>query len=481
MDEKYALQLENFFADNDRVIVRPGYTEHATGLDARVETLIPYTSVDGDAELFAVAGDSLYDVTAAGAVGAALVGSLSNAKWEYEGFSTSGGSYLLAANGVDTPLIYDGSTWTTVTLTLPGSPGYTIDSILWVRAHHRRLWFGIKGSTDLYYLAVDSISGNLILFNPGASIQKGGSVIAMGTWTRDSGAGPDDVAVFATSEGEFLVYEGTDPSSISTWSLTGSFRVGRPLGARCMVKFGGELLLITQDGLIQIKSLMVDRSQVGYSSVSKEVNKLITIATQSFGTTFGWQPIVLPAQRMIVINSPTGASTAKQYVFNAETKAASIFTGLNALCWAISSTTPYFGTADGKVMEFASGTTDSGTAITALASQAFVQMRNVMNFKRVNLIFFSLDDPQPAVQISTDYKLTTISSASGQIPSSIARWGVARWGVSVWAAGETVWSGWRPVNGQGRSVSVQTRTQTTVGSPAWTSTEILYVPSGSGL
>ena len=52
------------------------------------------------------------------------------------------------------------------------------------------------------------MSGAATEFPLGGIASKGGFIQAMGTWTRDSGAGADDVAVFVTSEGEAILAEG---------------------------------------------------------------------------------------------------------------------------------------------------------------------------------------------------------------------------------------------------------------------------------
>jgi hypothetical protein len=55
--------------------------------------------------------------------------------------------------------------------------------------------------------------------------------------------------VFVTDQGEVMVYRGTDPSSASTWALIGIWIVGAPIGNRCLMKYGGDLLVLTLDGL----------------------------------------------------------------------------------------------------------------------------------------------------------------------------------------------------------------------------------------
>ena len=49
-----------------------------------------------------------------------------------------------------------------------------------------------------------------------------------------------------------LVYAGTDPSSIETWSLSGIFHLGKVIGDRPLVKLGGDLIAITSDGYIPL-------------------------------------------------------------------------------------------------------------------------------------------------------------------------------------------------------------------------------------
>jgi hypothetical protein len=66
-------------------------------------------------EMWAISDGEIFDVTSAGAVGAAAVSTgLTNSRWEYTNVTTAGGNYLYAANGVDKPLLYNGSTWTAI-------------------------------------------------------------------------------------------------------------------------------------------------------------------------------------------------------------------------------------------------------------------------------------------------------------------------------------------------------------------------------
>ena len=60
-------------------------------------------------ELFAIAEDKVY--LADGAPAIVKVSGLTNDKWQHTSMSTPGGHFLVACNGADLPLIYDGTNW----------------------------------------------------------------------------------------------------------------------------------------------------------------------------------------------------------------------------------------------------------------------------------------------------------------------------------------------------------------------------------
>src|SRR5690606_18644214 len=113
-----------------------------------------------------------------------------------------------------------------------------------------RLFFMENNVLGFWYLAASAISGTATFFNLAPFCSLGGYLMAMGTWTRDGGSGLDDYAVFYTSRGEVLVFQGDDPGDATAWSLVGVFRLGAPVGRRCMIKAGPDLVLVTEDGVI---------------------------------------------------------------------------------------------------------------------------------------------------------------------------------------------------------------------------------------
>jgi hypothetical protein len=471
-----AVILDNWFPSTDKITLRRGSSSHATGMSGSVESLLPYTGVTGTAALFAANGGNIYDVTVAGAVGAAVVSGMTNDRWQSVQIGTAGGQFLLAFNGADTPRTYNGSAWSTA-----GMTGPTAANLIWANLHQRRLWFGEKDSLSAWYLAVNAITGAATEFPLAGLADKGGYIMAMGTWTRDSGAGADDVAVFLTSEGQAIIYEGTDPSSASTWSLVGVFNIAKPIGRRCMVKWGGDLIFVTQDGFIPASSLTLERAEQQKAAVSAQINKAVNDAVRLGGSLFGWQPIVYPKGTMLVFNIPQSGTTAHQYVFNTITKAPCRFKGMNALCWGLLNDNLYFGGTDGKVYKADDGKSDNSSAIMGDALQAFSDLGMQGVDKRVNLvepIFESDGNPNAALDLNTDYQVRAPTAVSAASANTSATWGVSKWGIGTWGTATQIFRGWRGVRGKGRTVALRVRVSTTTARPSWVATNMIYTPAG---
>lgn len=126
MGPKDAVFLDNFFPRTTDVMLRKGCVNFALLPVAReIRTLMGYKSSVGALKLFAAANDGIYDITAGGAIGAAAIACTNNA-WQYLNTTTPGGSFLVAVNGVDNSMLYDGSNWI---LHSPTGTAQTISSI----------------------------------------------------------------------------------------------------------------------------------------------------------------------------------------------------------------------------------------------------------------------------------------------------------------------------------------------------------------
>lgn len=477
MPDTNAVILDNWFPSTDKVTLRQGHASHVTGLTGDIETLLEYIPLTGSGKLFAANGTAIYDVTTSGAVGAAVVSGKTNARWQYTSIGTTGGQFLFAVNGADTPTTFDGSTWSTATITGP-----TAANLIWCNLHQRRLWFGESNSLDAWYLAVNTISGSATKFALGGVAKKGGYIMAMGTWTRDAGDGQDDVAVFLTSEGEAIVYAGTDPASANTWALVGVFSIGKPIGRRSMIKAGADLIMITQDGFVSASSILsLDRSRADQVALSAQIARAVNVAVRSYKEEFGWQAILYPKATQLIFNVPQSNGVFHQYVFNTITGRPCRFKGMNAVCWGLLNDNLYFGGTDGTVYLADSGKTDNGAAIFGDALQAFSYFKSPQvqkAFKMVEPVYESDGLPATAVDMNIDFQVASPAPNYQSAPTTSALWGVSLWGVGLWGTAGQIFRGWRGVRGIGRAAAARVRINTTTARPSWVATNYTYVPGG---
>lgn len=405
MSPKDAVILDNWIPRSGDVEMRRGSLQHAASAPATVETLMVYR--DASDELYAVSDGDVYDVTAQGSVFTSPVYTgLSNSRTQWTNFSNDGGRWIIACNGADTPFKYDGSAWGTLTITgSSGSVTLTATDLIDVMAHKRRLFFTEKDSLRIWYLSVNAIQGSAGLLDLGPICAEGGTIACMGTWSLDSGQGPDDLAVFVTTEGQAAVYQGNDPSDANDWALVGVFSIGRPIGRRGLLKFGGDLNILTTDGVLPAsQALRRDRAQDDDVAITAKIRDAFSQAVAAYESNFGWQGITYPGGSLAIYNIPVTGG-AHQYVQNLQTGAWCRFTGLDAACWAGADNGVYFGAADG-VYQWDVGVSDDGTDLTADLKTAFNYFGDparLKQFVELRPTLNATQSIQPAIEVLTDF------------------------------------------------------------------------------
>ena len=107
-----AVNLTNFWPTPTDVELRKGWTTYSSGISGTVNTVMTYASPTGQ-QLFAVAGSTIYNCTTKGAATAVYTG-LTSDKLQWVSFSNIGGYYIVACNGADPVIAYDGTHWFTL-------------------------------------------------------------------------------------------------------------------------------------------------------------------------------------------------------------------------------------------------------------------------------------------------------------------------------------------------------------------------------
>lgn len=560
-----AIVMDNMFPTPSYVEVRHGSQTWATGLPAAVETIMAYNGLVSR-KLWAASATNFYDITAQGAVGAAVVTALSNARWQHAMFNAGGGNVLVCVNGADSPRRYDGgiqggiTTTTTlvggtlyvnatytnvpltggtgtlakativvaggavtsVTITTPGS-GYVVGDVLsasntnlggagsgfsvtvqtvsgWsvttisgtglspsnlitVTVHQQRCWFIENNTMNVWYTATSAFQGALTLLPLGQLFKMGGILQQMATWTIDNVSGINDYAAFITSEGEVAVYQGFDPSTTATWSLVGVFRIGRPIGRRCITKFASDVLVICADGLAPLsKSLLTDRTQPDVLLTDK-IRNAINQDVSNFSANFGWQCIEHPMGNKLIVNVPEIANAVThQWVMNTVmvSNAWCRFKNWVSNCWEVQQDSLYFG-GSGTVYLGDVGYSDSGAAITVDCKPAFSYFDYLQEkrFLMVRPNFRTSAAINPTITLNLDFD-DVVNPGPFFTTGLVAPWNTSPWNTTPWGGTFPVFNvkNWIGVSGLGYVASGRLSFQVSNIAVQWQSIDYMFEKGG---
>lgn len=528
---------------------------YAIGLTTAVNTVMNYTENVGY-EIFGAAGTKIYDVKNNPAV--EVFSGITNDKFQFVNLTNQAGHFLVACNGVDPTMVYDGTRWffiattetaqtistithvgavatlttasphglitgnrvvisgatsseyngtyvitktgaSTFTYTMASTPAanatvvgaYTVlgitgaDSSTFINVNlfKNRLYFTQKDSMTCWYLDVDAIGGPASPLYFGGIARNAGYLQAMGTWTLDAGQGADDYAVFVTSMGEVIVYNGTDPDIADKWLLKGVWQLGQTFNRRCFFKWAGDLLLLTQDGLVPLASALQSSRLDPRVNLTDKIYFAVSQAATQFYSNFGWQINYYASENMLILSIPTN-SGMEQYVMHTITKSWARFTGIQAYCWEVSGDADMHFGSDGFVGTFYDATSDDGANIQATAQQAYSYFESAGQLKRFTMVRPILQSsggvPSVVCGISVDFDTQTQLGAVSFNPSvfTASSWDVAKWDENNWGGGLITTKTWQGVSGLGFTGSININVASRDIELHWASTDYVMERGG---
>lgn len=476
-----AVALDNFMPQTSYVEIRGGYSSHATDMTGTGETLAVYNVLTGTNKMFCLTASGVYNVSSAGSVGAS-VASRTNGRHQQVMFGDGSSNYLILVNGVDKPLYYDGTNWIAVdAASSPALTGLTTTNIIGVNVFKGRLFFIQKASLSFWYLAAGAAGGALTEFDLSGEAKLGGYLVAMGTWTRDAGDGADDVAVFLTSEGEAIVYQGNNPSDSAAWAKVGTYYLGKPLGRRCIQQYGGDLIIITENGTYPLSAALQSASIDYKLALSFKIERAFTDAARQYGANFGWEAQRYPAQNALIVNVPVvEGSTHEQYVMNTITKAWCRFTDWDAETFAVFNGELYFATGTSVVKAW-TGQIDGTQNIEAYGKQAFSYFgsRQQKKFKMFRPVLAVNGPLSFLTDIDVDFQDTPITGSATYTVTSGGQWDVDDWDEAYWASGLEVVKQWTsPDEWEGYCASGKIKIATNSLMVQWISSDMIYERGG---
>ena len=460
--------LENWFPTMSGVRVRGGAAKSAT-IGTRCKSLFSYQTATVS-KLFASSASAIYDISALNpsSVPSASVSGLTSGYFSTEQMGTVGGEYLYAVNGTDSARLFDGSTWTTITgASTPAITGVTTSTLSYVWKHKNRLWFVKKNSKSAYYLPVDAVGGAAAEFSLAGVFQKGGYLLFGCTWSEDAGDGMDDRIVFVSSEGEVAVYQGTDPSSGSTWGIVGLYSMAPPRGPKCFIKAGGDVIIGTDDGAIPLSAVTTkDPAALSTAAVSAKIETSWRKMARTWDGVQPWEMIKWPAENLLLVTLPHDQTTC--FVANVQTGAWAKYVGWDVQCVALFNKKLYFADKNGFVYAAEQGGSDNGVSYVSRMSYMPTDLGSPTAFKSVGLmrgVFQALGTPTVQLSLSVNYDITfpSLPAITSTAAGAGALWDAALWDAGLWdddglnsfIVKPTYDTGWVGVGAQGESLAPQ--------------------------
>ena len=409
---------------------------------------------------------------------------------------TVAGAIPAEFNGTFRITVTGGSTLTYTMATAPSGNASTVgtytinyfitgnnsNTFAYVNLFKERLYFVEENTLNFWYLPVDSINGAVTKFPLGGIFKNGGYLQAMGTWTIDAGYGVDDLAVFVTSNGEVAVYKGSNPSDPTDWSLIGIWNIGSTFARKCVFKYGGDILLLTQQGLVPLSAGLQSTRLDPRVNITDKIFYAISQATDNYSSNFGWQINYLAKYNMLILNVPVTGGT-EQYVMHNITKSWCRFTNISANCWEMSDEDMYFG-GTGFVARFYDSFADAGTNIKGFVQQAYSYFESRGQQKRFTLVrpILQTDNGVPTVLcgLSTDYETVDLTNQISFNPAILltGEWDLDLWDNANWGGGLVTSKSWQGVTGIGYAGSISMNVASQGIEFHWASTDFVMERGG---
>jgi hypothetical protein len=144
------------------------------------------------------------------------------------------------------------------------------------------------GSLDAWYLPGSAIGGAISKYPMAPIFKRGGQLIAGGTWSIQLAGGLQFANVFITDQGEVAIFSGTTPAL--SWTQQGVYQVSPVLGGRPLLQAGGDLAIMTTDGITAISQVQTtDEIALQNTAVTIAIGPAWKDAVQARLGQVGWQ------------------------------------------------------------------------------------------------------------------------------------------------------------------------------------------------
>lgn len=451
MAQTDCLMLDNMIPRPGGLELRAGYTEHAVDLAGPVDSLFAYVGInDTTHKLFAAIGDDIWDVTTSTPVlSQASTGSVDGI-WFTQQFATGADTFLLAVSPSGGYWTYSTATgWIKRTPTnLPSNPKTVV---VW----KRRLWFTCENDTNVYYMGTtDTVTGTVTQFPMGAQLRNGGYVCAGFNWTMDAGESVDDYLVFIGTQGDLIIWQGTDPTTANTFGIKGVWYLGPvPTKGPFYTPMGGDVMIVSASGMTLLSQVVNGQFYANQqNSPASKILPALRPLVDRYRDEPQWAVMPVAKANILVVKPPKVETDWLMYVMDLATGSWCRFTGIPARCMVTLNGNVYTADDEGNVFRALYGQSDGvtlagsqGNQIEADVFAAFNSYGVPANLKKWSMVrpsFISSSAPSVKLQINTQYSFNNVEGTPGFPGPGTSLWDTGNWDVAVWYGATNTYEAW---------------------------------------
>lgn len=312
--------------------------------------------------------------------------------------------------------------------------------------HQSRVWMVQKNTTLGWYLDFNAIYGAAVSFDFGIKFRAGGTLVGLYNWTVDGGGGLQNSLVGISGAGDVAIYQGTDPASSLTFGLKGVWYVGGvPFGRRIATDYGGDLLILSQLGIVSLSKLIIgntilDKSQYATAKIANLFNVLAT----TYKTLRAWSLRIHPNDNALLVTVPTAdGQPTVQLAMSLATRGWFKYRDLPIVSTEAWGGQLYFGTADGRVCVNTDYVDNvllaNPNAFTPVQYSVLTSFQNLGNGrqKRVQVIRPTIISQgaliQPQATAKFRYDISEPPPPTGTAGAGKGTWDTALWDTDIWA------------------------------------------------
>ena len=338
-------------------------------------------------------------------------------------FTDGGGGQLMfiCDGSTPIPMTYNGISFANAGFNNPN--GYILVNPL---AYKNRMYFVRKNSTQILYGGLQAMMGGLDVFDVSSFMQRGGNIVGLANWRQNSSVGIQNTLAIITSEGEVLVYSGTDPTQ-QDWQLNGVYSIPRPIGNRFYENFAGDVVIATENGVFMLSQILPQDGQ-NISRISDVINPIFFKNPNILGI-----PTWLRTLGLLIVNY----DKQTQYALCVRTGGWCRLVGYKTSVKFIElGQNMYFMSPNGIMKITPDSFTDNGADINWYKQGAYLKANDgtVAQILRVMPWVDAETNIQIYRRILTDFKGEGIGIVA-QAPSTGVRaeWDLAKWDESYWS------------------------------------------------